>query len=302
MCGYCNVVVHRACATAMELESAEDGVHGSRCRWCEDTHQDSRGHWLDERDRVWREHVRTKAIDLITEHTRVWRAKRDYRLMLRRVVMMQSHTRGWHARKRFLQWRLKCKRPFLIRLRTRQAAGNEHAWATTGMPPATSRRPRAPTRATTRAPRAPARVGGVLLPGEVRAVIAVLGLARRAALPLQPARARDLRARPLERCEAQRRFAAQRAQRRRPRGSRSRALGDGAEPSSRGIREPRLPAAAAAAPASPARGPGPAEPASADRPERRRRRRRRWRPRRRGDRGGRSARRGRADAVRAATT
>ena len=117
--------------------------------------------------------------------------------------------------------------------------GNEHAWR----PPACRRHKpqaaRADARRRGRRARTPARVGGVLPPGEVRAVIAVLDPSKTKQLFRQPARVRDLRARPLE-ARAQRRFAAQRAQEAAAAKDREAArLAMAPSKSSRGIREPR---------------------------------------------------------------
>jgi len=60
----------------------------------------------------------------------------EYRKLIRHAVMMQAALRGWHARKRFVHWRTRCRRPLLIRLRQGLSLlGNEHAWATSGPPP-----------------------------------------------------------------------------------------------------------------------------------------------------------------------
>ena len=74
-----------------------------------------------------------KAIELIAGYVRTWKAKHDYRVMQKAIVKTQSKIRGWNARKRFLQWRIHCRRPLLIRVRRGYSLlGNEHPWASVG--------------------------------------------------------------------------------------------------------------------------------------------------------------------------
>lgn len=120
-CATCPAVLHFRCYYRSLDESKRElpvdpKMEETSCPQCIEEHVEGRLDYRTERVKLMKKDLERRAIERICRYVRGFKAKREYRITLKAVIVMQASTRKRLCRRDFTRWKRSSRRPYTLHL------------------------------------------------------------------------------------------------------------------------------------------------------------------------------------------